>query len=69
MPKNLPSLWSNYGTNDDMGRGLLRKTGKNGNFFRLDFDDYDDYDEKDKHMMIMLRKERIGREVLATKLQ
>ena len=52
-----------------MGRGLLRKTGKNGNFFRLDFDDYDDYDEKDKHMMIMLRKERIGREVLATKLQ
>ena len=66
MPKNLPSLWSNYGTNDDMGRSLLIKTGKNGNFFRLDFDDYD---EKDKHMMIMLRKERIGREVLATKLQ
>ena len=49
-----------------------RKTGKGGNFFQVadDFDDYDKIlDEKDQHMMTMIRKERIGREVLATKLQ
>ena len=33
-----------YGTNEDMGRGHLRKTGKGRNFFQVadDFDDEDD---------------------------